>query len=187
MHFVRGSSQTFAPIMISAESLISGIRREFSKVPFPSHCGLHAAIAIDDWVEDEQVLAEITRREDFIGDWWDVPIAHLRSCMMALSYLDAGGMTFYLPAYMTALVERPEEFDNRTQTSSGQIVFAMLPDRQDPELEQYFLSRFSSIDRERKRVCREFLIYVSGNAAYDEHAKALAMEALAHDFWSSPS
>ena len=170
---------------MSVVSLITDIRKEFACVPFPSHCGLHAAMAQDDWVDDEDVLAAITRREDLVGDWWDVPIDHLQRCMMALSYLDADGMAFYLPAYMTALIERPERFDGRTQSSSWQVVHAMLPDRKDPELDRYFLSRFSSIDGGRRRVCREFLAHVSGGDAYNEHAREIAQEALAHEFWSA--
>jgi len=142
-------------------------------------------MAKDDWVDDQDVLAEITRREDFIGEWWNVPIEHLRSCMMALSYLDAGGMAFYLPAYMTALIERPEDFDSATRSASWQIVFTMLPTDKDPELEQYFPNRFAFIDGARKRVCREFLAYLSEHDAYHDHARQIAREALAHEFWST--
>jgi len=72
--------------MKSAESLSQNIKQEFSEVPFPSHRGLHAAVAMDDWIEDESVLKEITQREDYIVEWWDVPKEHLLQCMMALSY-----------------------------------------------------------------------------------------------------
>ena len=125
--------------MISTESLIAGIRREFAAVPFPLHCGLHAAMARDDWVDDEVTLAEITKHQDFIGEWWNVPAEHLQSCMMALSYLDAGGMIFYLPAFMTALIERPEDFDKCHRSSSWQVAFTMLPEREDPKTAAAFL------------------------------------------------
>ena len=171
--------------MISSESLVASIRREFAAVPFPSHCGLHAAMAQDDWVDDAATLTEITKRDDFVDGWWNVPIEHLQSCMMALSYLDAHGIAFYLPAYMVALVERPADFDTAGRASSFQVVLAMLPPDRDPELKRYFLSRFSSIDGARKHVCRQFLIYISESGAYDEHAKRAAREAMAHEFWSS--
>ena len=91
------------------EQLLSEIRRAFEDAAFPSHCGLHAACARDDWIHDEEQLRSITLRDDFVGDWWDVPDEHLLDCMMALSYLDREGMEFYLPAYMTAVVESPEQ------------------------------------------------------------------------------
>ncbi len=142
-------------------------------------------MAQDNWVEDEELLAEITRREDFVGQWWNVPIEHLRTCMMALSYLDAHGIAFYLPAYMTALVERPEDFESATRSSSWQVVVTMLPPDKNSKLEQYFLSRFSSLDGGKKRVSREFLAYLADHDAYHEHARQTAKEALAHEFWSS--
>lgn len=174
-------------VPICAESLVTSIRREFAAVPFPSHCGLHAAMAQDDWVDDELTLAKITKREDFVGEWWDVPIAHLRSCMMALSYLDAHGIAFYLPAYMTALVARPADFDSASRASSFQVVLTMLPPDNDSELKPYFLSRFSLIEGARKQVCRQFLTYLSESDAYDERATRTAREAVAHEFWSSQS
>jgi hypothetical protein len=60
----------------------------------------------------------------------------------------------------------------------------MLPADKDPEMKQYFLSRFASIDGEKKRVCREFLAYLSERDAYHEHARQTAKEALVHEFWA---
>lgn len=105
--------------MASAESLINSIRKEFAGVSFPLHCGLHGAIAKDDWIDDEGTMREITQREDYIGEWWNVPREHLLSNMMALSYFDALGMAFYLPSYMAAVIEEPEKFDEPGVRSSA--------------------------------------------------------------------
>lgn len=174
--------------MTAAELLIQRIREGFGEVPFPSHCGLHSAVAMDDWIDDEHVVREITQREDYIGDWWNVPKEHLLRCMMALSYLDASGIEYYLPAYMKAVIEEPSAFDEaRIRASSWQVVHTFLPDDEDPELKGYFQERFSKIDGRKKRVCREFLQYVANCAEYNEHAREIAKEALAHEFWSSNS
>lgn len=174
--------------MTSAESLSKDIRDAFASIPFPSHCGLHAAMAKDDWIDDENTLKEITLHEDFIGDWWNVPKEHLLQCMMALDYLDAPGMAFYLPAYMTAILEEPEEFDRPgVKSSSWQVIHTMLPNDEDQKLAQHFIERFSSIDGVMKCVCIGFLAYVATCGAYDEHARQLAKEALTHDFWSIKS
>lgn len=170
------------------EALIRKTRKEFLEVSFPSHCGLHAAVAKGDWVKDEKILCEITLRDDYIGKWWDVPKEHLLKCMMALSYLDAAGMEFYLPAYMKAIIESPSDFDKpMVKSSSWQIIHTMLPDEESRELNQYFHERFSRFLGGKKHVCREFLQYVKSCTLYDEHARKIAQEALANEFWSSNS
>jgi hypothetical protein len=133
------------------------IREEFAQVPFPEHCGLHAAVAKDDWIDDEKTLREITLNKDYVGEWWNVPIEHLVECMMALSYFDASGMEYYLPAYMNAIVSNPEAFDvPRKKSSSWQVVYTMLPDTEDPELVQHFHEQFNNIQGGKRQVVIDF-------------------------------
>ena len=142
-------------------------------------------MAMDEWIDDENVLREITQSEDYIGEWWDVPIEHLLQCLMGLSYLDAAGMEFYLPAYMKVIVEKPEVFDEAGITSrSWAIAYTMLPDDEDQEMAQYFQERFSKIREGKKHVCREFLQYLANCMTYDEHTRQIAKEALGHKYWS---
>ncbi len=163
------------------------IRDEFGTVKFPSHCGLHAAVAMDDWIDDETVLNDITAKEDYFGEWWDVPEKDLLECMMALCYLDSSGIEFYLPAYMTAIVEKPLSFDEAfIRSSSWQILSTMIPDdSSDSELVHYFHERFSLIRGGKKNACRKFMSYVASCDAYDDHAKENAEKALSHKFWTA--
>lgn len=177
--------------MKSNEQLIQEIREEFTDVPFPSHCGLHAAVAKDDWISDESTLREITNQKDYFGNWWDVPRNHLRQCMTALSYLDAAGLEFYLPAYMVAVVEAPELFDiPRIRSSSWQVLYTMCPPGEEDqeggggEMLQHFYDRFSKIRDGKKHACRDFLQYLAGCTSYCGHAREIAEEALTHEFWS---
>jgi len=171
--------------MISKQSLSQAIKKEFSTVQFPLHCGLHAGMAMDNWIEDKEVLREITQRDDYIGDWWNVPTQQLAECMLALSYLDGPAMEFYLPAYMKAIIETPEVFDiPRVRSSSWQVIFTMLPNEEnDPELKQHFKNQFSRIKGIKKQVCRKFLKYISYSNEYDNHAIELARKALKNEFW----
>lgn len=170
--------------MTTVKSLVNKIRVAFADVPFPFHCGLHAAVAMDDWVFDEVVLCEITRRDDFIGAWWDVPLVHLQNCMKALSYLDSAGIDFYLPAYMVALLEVPSEFDEpMVKSSSWQIIYTMLREEDEPDLKEYFNERFSKIIGDKKSISREFLRFVEGADFYSEHSREIAREALTNEFW----
>ena len=180
-------SLTLADKMNSTVILKNRIRKEFMHVPFPKHCGLHAAVAMDDWIEDEKVLREITLDKDYIGEWWSVPIEHLVECMMALSYFDACAMQYYLPAYMNAVVSNTEAFDSRNKSSSWQVVYTMLPDKDDPGLVQYFNERFKNIRGGKKGVTIDFLRYIANSDTYNEHAREIANEALAHEFWSCNS
>lgn len=175
--------------MSENSSLIRAIREEFGSVKFPSHCGLYAAVAMDDWIEDEVKIREITRSKDYQGEWWNVPEKHLLECMKALSYLDGAGIEFYLPAYMTAIVKNPLAFDEpHVRSSSWQILFTMIPnDGSDPELVQYFFEQFSQINGGKKQVCRMFMQYVVISKIYDNHAIEIAKEGLANEFWSASS
>jgi len=94
-------------------------------------------------------------------------------------------MEFYLPAYMKAVIEEPRAFDEpRVRSSAWQVVHTMLPSEDDPELKHYFLNQFAHIVGGKKRVCRKFLEYIATCSAYDQHARKIAEEALAHEFWS---
>ena len=144
-------------------------------------------MAKDDWIEDQVKLKEITRSKDYIGHWWEVPLEQLLSCRLALSYLDADGIEFYLPAYMVAVVEHPIAFDRPQVSSSWEIVHLMTPDNNNQELRAYFHERFSKIIGGKRRACRDFLVYVSASSHYDEYASHLAKDALTSNFWLTDS
>lgn len=166
--------------MTDASTLTQRIRKQFGSIPFPLHCGLHAAMAKDDWICDEDELRRITQRSDYIGEWWDVPFDHLLRCQTALCYLDCAGMEFYLPAYMVAVLQQPP-------SCSSQIIFTFLPDADDPELHEYFLEQFSRIVDGKKRVCRDFLQHVAECGSYFPHVREPASEALANGYWAVDS
>ncbi|MDF1761818.1 MAG: hypothetical protein P1U57_00275 [Oleibacter sp.] len=164
--------------------LANKIMNEFLNVPFPIHCGLHAAMAMDDWIGDERELRKITRTKDVLENWWEIPTDHLIKCMLALSYLDSAGIEFYLPAYMKAIIDEPKLFDEPgVRSNSWQVLFEMLPDTEDQELMKYFNERFSKISGSKKEVCVEFLELIAGSAEYDDHARKIAKEALNNEFW----
>lgn len=171
--------------MLEESRLINKIRDEFGRVPFPYHRGLCAAMAMDDWVTDVKILEEITRAKDFVGEWWEVPVEELTSCMLAHSYLDDHGIEFYLPAYMVAVLERPLAFDRPGRSSAWQLIYLMCFDKDKPmELREHFRATFSRIVGGRKQACRDFLRFVAASSSYNEHANQLAKEALSSEFWA---
>ena len=55
----------------------------------------------DNWVSDPDVLAKITADQDLKGEWWQIPDKELQECFLGYAHLDASGIEFYLPAYLT--------------------------------------------------------------------------------------
>lgn len=174
--------------MIEKKQLENEILSAFGSIPFPLHRGLHAAMAMDDWIEDEETLKQITAEKDYIGEWWNIPKSDLRSCMMALCYLDAHGIEFYLPAYMLAIISAPTTFDiPHIKSSSWQVVWHLLPPDNDlnwtKEEIDWFYEQLSRIQGDKKRAVHSFLMYISSREEYDEHARSIASKALQHGYW----
>ena len=78
--------------------LIAEITAAFDGVSREDGITLHEAIAIDDWKTPEEQLA--ARRLDTEQRWQDVPDDAIVACESALSFLDAKGFRYYLPAFM---------------------------------------------------------------------------------------
>ena len=97
----------------AAELLKCEIRDAFEHVPFPGHRGLRAAMAMDNWISDAAQLANITADQDIHGEWWDILVEELRACSLGITYLDAAGFEFYLPAYLTAALNHHTYADYR--------------------------------------------------------------------------
>jgi len=77
--------------------VIAEIDAAFDGVPPPDadHNTLYQAQANDSYEECDQ-------SRDHFGRWQDLPGSHLQDCPSAMSYLDAQGYRYYLPAIMTA-------------------------------------------------------------------------------------
>jgi hypothetical protein len=176
--------------MIDREALRRQIRAAFGPVPFPEHCGLRAAMLIDDWVCDPALLARVTAERDIHAPWWEIPRGELRACTLAICYLDAAGTEFYLPAYMTlSLDDMADVLGIRSQ------VFAFLnPDPGFPEPEpassgsfrEHFRGKFSRIGGAKRRACVRFLEFWKHrlDAADPYSGFHSVTHILRHEFWA---
>ena len=82
------------------ESIKNEIISAFKDVKLKDGIGLWEAQAIDDYEsKDDQVLA---RSKDIKDDWLKLSNEDLFHCDSSLSYLDAQGMLFHLPAFIIA-------------------------------------------------------------------------------------
>jgi hypothetical protein len=80
------------------DELIVEITAAFDGVAREDGTTLHEAIAIDDWKSPEEQQA--ARHLDTEQRWQDVPEEDILACASALSFLNAKGFRYYLPAFI---------------------------------------------------------------------------------------
>jgi hypothetical protein len=78
----------------------SKIRAAFTGVKLGAGIGLYQAQGLDDYADETTCAAY--RQKDEKDNWEAIPVAHLNECNSSLSFFDAEGMRFHLPAYLIA-------------------------------------------------------------------------------------
>src|SRR5688500_17196676 len=96
-------TQSFYPLMSDrpvSEALCDLIREAFAGVKLGNGIGLQEAQGIDDYA-DKETCARY-RAGDEKEDWTRIPAEELSRCNSSLSFFDAEGMRFHLPAFLVA-------------------------------------------------------------------------------------
>jgi hypothetical protein len=124
------------------------IRRAFRGVTLGDGIGLHEAQGLDDYADD-MTLASY-RAQDEKHDWAAIPAAELDACYSSLSFFDADGMRFHLPAYLIADLEE--------SLMTADIVYHLTSVVGDPA------SRFNSLSSVQREAVREFLLLQRSDA-----------------------
>jgi hypothetical protein len=119
----------------------STVRDAFHCVPLGNGIGLLEAQAIDDYKSD-QTRAKY-RNTDEKDDWSRIPAKKLNDYYSSLSFFDAEGMRFHLPAFIVAELEG---------TYTQDVVFHLTYSRQEN------LSRFDLLNSSQRQAVREFLL-----------------------------
>lgn len=91
---------------MNKEELIHQIEKAFSGVILGTGIGLVEAQALDDY-ESEEVQAKY-RENDEKTDWSLLSRHDLSQCYSSLSFFNANGMRFHLPAYMIESLKSDE-------------------------------------------------------------------------------
>lgn len=167
--------------MSAREQVREAIRAAFGPVPFPSHCGLRGALLIDEWRADPALLRRTTAQQDIHGEWWEIPAHELRACALAIAYLDAAGVEFYLPAYLTLAL------DDLSRARLWALNF-LDPEingvDEDPKRRDLFHQRLSRIVGAKRNACIAFLDFVQSQSMPQEPEIARdARRILQHPFW----
>lgn len=114
------------------------IRHAFRDVSLGNGIGLRQGRGLDNYADTKTLAAY--RAEDEKLDWSAIPIKDLNRYNDALSFLDAEGMRFHLPAFLIASLER-----------NGPDVVFYLTFPAD--------GKFELLNAEQRQAVREFLIH----------------------------
>ena len=138
-------------------ALIRQIRTAFADVTRLGGVSLHEADVIDDYGSRRQRKA--ARELDKDHAWWEVPDADMERYHWILSFLDATGFRYYIPAYMSWILKN---YDRNDSASVDFTLYALdcgesLNDRR----RQYF----RLFNREQSTAVCAFLRFMAGDTA----------------------
>jgi hypothetical protein len=147
-----------------ADELIAIITDAFEGVVLEDGIGLDEAQAIDEYKTLEQCQSQRVSDEKEI--WDNISVAQLNRCNSSLSFFDAKGMRFHLPAFMIA--------DVKNQYNFG-MSFCLT------YLNDYSKVMFSLFNRKQREAVRCFLNYAYNSTEYEYDSRDIADALLG--FW----
>jgi len=148
-----------------AEAIKNEIRNVFASVVLGAGVGLYEANGLDDYA-NEEALAKY-RASDERHDWSAIPLKELNRYSSSLSFFDAEGMRFHIPAYLIADIDGNYGFDLPFHLS------------QSIQLEE----RFSLLNTEQRAVIRKYLQFMieEESHAFDRERIQRAL----NDYWAN--
>ncbi|MCP5522321.1 MAG: hypothetical protein H7A46_12315 [Verrucomicrobiales bacterium] len=132
-----------------AQALIESIERAFADVTLEDGVSLREADVIDDYGTREQRQA--ARAQDEHRDWRNIPEAAIARYYWCLSFFDAKGMRFHLPAYMCFALRR---YSDSASASIDSTIYAL--GTRDDDLNRLLTT-------EQRSVVRQFLEFMASD------------------------
>ena len=133
---------------VAAQEVCHTIEAAFAGVTLGTGVGLQEAQGLDDYADAETCAAY--RAKDEKDDWHRLPTEALNHCHSSLSFFDAEGMRFHLPAYLLA--------DLRGDYGSG-MAFCLT---QSHDFDGYF----GLLSEAQRRAVRAFLLHIADDPEY---------------------
>jgi hypothetical protein len=127
------------------------IRTAFHDVCLGNGVGLRQARGLDDYAN--AATLEEYRSKDEKDDWSKIPLEDLNHYRDTLSFFDAEGMRFHLPAFLIAAING---------TLTGDVVFHLT------HFEHDATSRFALLSETQRHAVREYLLLYLSEACDDE-------------------
>ncbi len=140
------------------------ICRAFAGVTLGSGVGLREAQVLDSYGDEAERAAR--RREDEKEDWRMIRPADLNRCNSSLSFFDALGMRFHLPAFLVADLDGVYEFG---------MAFHLT------HLDAHGIGQFSLLSREQRAAVRRYLRFISTLDGYAFERPAILSAIV--DYW----
>jgi len=122
IHSELNFSNEFKEDVLDAHTITKMIEEAFDGVGRGEGITLHEALAIDDWKSEEE--RKQARKLDSEQRWQDVPGIYFKDNPSYLSFLDAEGFRYYLPAHMTWALKTDQ--DDPYDTTS-RLMMSLLP------------------------------------------------------------
>jgi hypothetical protein len=149
---------------IAADRLCDRVRLAFEGIRLGEGVGLFEGQALDDYATSE-VRAK-SRAKDEHYSWDSINSVHLNACHSSLSFFDALGMRFHLPAFIIADLKGEYRMD---------MVFPLC------HLSEHTRSQFMKLSKEQRRVVREYLLFLREDA--DQTFDLPHIDRALSDFW----
>ena len=141
--------------MTDAEQRIAElIRKAFQGVALGNGIGLRQAQGLDDYA-NSKTLARYRERDEK-EDWSRIPASELNECYSSLSFFDAEGMRFHLPAYLIAGIEGKLACD---------VMFHLTC------IDEYKTSQLSGLNAIQRNAVREYLLFCLSQSEVEPGSK----------------
>lgn len=145
------------------------VRSAFRDVALGEGVGLREGEGLDEYADAKTL--EFYRTQDEKQDWSAIPVADLDRYCSSLSFFDADGMRFHLPAYLVA------DLEGRLQTAD--VLFHLV------YVAHGAASRFDTLSAAQREAVREFLLLrLSDPHREFQHPM---IEAALRDYWTAPA
>jgi hypothetical protein len=140
------------------------IRDAFEGVTLGDGVGLYQAQGIDD--HDTEEVCQSFRLGDEKDDWQRITSEDLNKCYSSLSFFDAAGMRFHLPAYLLAEIDGDYKFD---------LMMDFI------DMSDHKLKQFSLFTKQQKGAVADYLRFIQDQPGHwlDVHKIDFALES----FW----
>ncbi|MGF1601231.1 MAG: DUF6714 family protein [Thermosynechococcaceae cyanobacterium] len=126
------------------EDLCKRIQDAFAGVTLGNGVGLQQAQGLDDY--DDEATCNRYRDTDEKDDWSQISVEALNRCNSSLSFFDAEGMRFHLPAYLITDLQGAYHFD---------LIFCLT------HLNDYRISQFALLSEAQRSAVRVFLLHIA--------------------------
>ena len=135
---------------VEAQAICEKIRLAFAGVQLGDGVGLQQGQGLDDY-EDEETCAA-WRADDEKEDWSRITSHRLNCCNSSLSFFDAEGMRFHLPAYLVA--------DLQGDYHSG-MAFTLT------HLSDHHIEQFELLSATQRDAIRSYLEFILDDPDYE--------------------